>query len=158
MPDYRAFLRIRHPSIDPAEISEALGLEAEHAWAAGSARTAAGGGRARSAHPDTFWIAELTRPGWERATFLAGLRAPGRAGEGARLPLELFLFAQLRQLQGKGEFLRRLAAEGGELVLQVALPAMPEFCLELGPGLLRSAGDLGLGLSLESGAELDAGD
>ena len=36
--EFALALRIRHPSIEPAQITEALGIGPQHAWKAGDAR------------------------------------------------------------------------------------------------------------------------
>jgi hypothetical protein len=152
MSPYTAFLRIRHPSIDPAELTAALGLEPAHAWAAGSAREATGGGPARGAHPDTYWLAPLGDPGWERSTLATGPRTHFFWPPRQALPLETFLLAQLRLLLPKRELLLRLAAEGGSVEVALTLAAGSGLGLELAAPLLRSFAELGVGLSIEISA------
>jgi hypothetical protein len=155
MSPYTAFLRIRHPSIDPAALTAALGLEPAHAWAAGSAREASGGGPARGAHPDTYWIAPLGDAGWERSALPTGPRSQYFWPPRQALPLETFLLAQLRLLLPNRALLQRLAADGGSAEVALNLSAGPGLGVELAPSLLRAFADLGVGLSIEisAGAE-----
>src|SRR5689334_19158398 len=53
---FQVSLRVRHPSLDPAEISKALELEPEHCFGAGEPRHE--GGR-RGVHPQTYWLAPV---------------------------------------------------------------------------------------------------
>ncbi|HYM36188.1 MAG TPA: hypothetical protein VET48_12365, partial [Steroidobacteraceae bacterium] len=50
------FLRIKHPSIDPQEITEVLGLQPEHATKAGLETSAKGVKRLFS---ESYWLAHL---------------------------------------------------------------------------------------------------
>ena len=50
------FLRVKHPTLDPAEITEALGIEPEHAVHAGPAASRSG---VQRLHSETYWLARL---------------------------------------------------------------------------------------------------
>ena len=53
------FLRIKHPSLDPATISNAIGIEPEHAVRAGESISAKG---KPALHSESYWIAQLSTP------------------------------------------------------------------------------------------------
>jgi len=150
MRSYAAFLRIRHPSIDPDELSHELGLAPAHAWAAGSARRAAGGG-ATVARPDTYWIAELNPGAWDPASLARAL--PFAWPVRGPVPLELVLFAQLRLLRPKRVFLKRLIDEGGQIDIALTLDTASDDSMELSASALRAFAELGIGLSIELGTE-----
>jgi len=150
MTTYTAFLRIRHPSIDPAEVTSTLGLDPVHAWAAGSAREAAPGDRTRGEHPDTYWLAPLGDAYWHHPA--AGATAgAGRAfwPPSRSVPLEAFLLAESRQLIAHRAFFARLKSEGATCELAVTLNTEERWGLDLPPALLRSLAELNVGFSLE---------
>ena len=150
MTTYTAFLRVRHPSIDPGEITRELGLAPAHAWAAGSPR---GAGAERGAHTESYWFAPLGESIWPRAA-AAGTLA-GSAGQAmstalqAALPLEAFLLAQIRQLTPHRSFFARLSTEGGRCELAVTLGAHDRWSIELPSSLLRSLAALDISITLE---------
>jgi hypothetical protein len=142
-------LRVRHPSLDPAEISQALELEPEHCFKAGERR---GPGDRPGAHPQTYWLApvdaESLRRGGEPslldpavleefadqvlserglsadkvAEVARNFRVAGEAFGGSQL--EGLLFGLLARLNLRQEFLARIQKEGGDVsVLVVAHPA-----------------------------------
>ena len=161
MSSYTAFLRVRHPSMDPAELSRTLGLAPVHAWAAGSARASGSGEGGRGQHPDTYWLAPLGDAGWNPPK---GGEAGGVAGGKffwpplQALPLESFLLSQLRLLVPHKAFFARLKAEGASCEVSVALAADERWEVDLPPSLLRSLADLNIGITIEvsADAELEA--
>jgi hypothetical protein len=54
------FLRIKHPSMDPADITAAFGIEPEHTVHAGPAASRSG---ARRLHSESYWLARLQSQG-----------------------------------------------------------------------------------------------
>jgi Domain of unknown function (DUF4279) len=150
MNTYTAFLRVRHPSIDPGEITRVLGLEPAHAWAAGSPRGEAAA--ARGAHAESYWFAPLGESIWSRP---GGdderVRVAGQPWQLASqmLPLETFLLALLRQLAPHQRFFARLHTEGGSCELAVTLSASDRFSIELPAGLLRSLAALDMSITLD---------
>jgi len=139
---FEVSLRIRHPSLDPAEISKALELEPEHCFKAGEPRQE--GGR-RGVHPHTYWLAPVDmaqlRQGdpaflkyfedpaaekWEisaekaAAAELSFRQAAERHGS---FQLEGLLFSLLARLNLRQEFIARVQSEGGDIsVLVMADP------------------------------------
>ena len=152
MNTYTAFLRIRHPSIDPGEITRVLGLQPAHAWAAGSPR---GESAARGAHAESYWFAPLGEAIWPREGE-AAVAGP-QAGESwsfpsATLPLEAFLLSRIRMLAAHRGFLARLSTEGGSCELAVTLSARERLSVELPPGLLRALAELDIAITLDVSA------
>ena len=158
MSSYTAFLRVRHPSMDPAELSSTLGLAPVHAWAAGSARASDTGDGGRGKHPDTYWLAPLGDAGWHKSK--AGEAAGADAGKFfwpplQALPLEAFLLSQLRLLVPHKAFFARLKAEGASCEVSVALAADERWEVDLPPTLLRALADLNIGITIEVSAEAE---
>jgi hypothetical protein len=145
---YTAFLRVRHPSIDPGEITRVLGLEPAHAWAAGSPRGEAA--TARGAHAESYWFAPLGESIWSQQ---AGNdeREAGQPWQfpSQTLPLETFLLTLMRQLAPHQRFFARLHTEGGSCELAVTLSASDRFSIELPAGLLRSLAALDMSITLD---------
>jgi hypothetical protein len=149
MNTYTAFLRIRHPSIDPGEITRVLGLEPAHAWAAGSPRAESA---ARGTHAESYWFAPLGEAIWPREGGPAVAGPP--AGESwpfpsATLPLEAVLLSRIRLLTAHRGFFARLSTEGGSCELVVTLNARERFSVELPAGLLRSLAELDIAITLD---------
>ncbi len=159
MTPYTAFLRVRHPSIDPALVTTTLGLTPIHAWAAGSVREAVGAEGARGRHSDSYWLAPLGDAAWQPARSPAAVTAAA-IGKGVwpltrALPLEAFLLGQLRLLMPNKAFFARLKDEGAACELAVTLSPDERWNVDLPPALLRSLADLNIGLSIEVNAESD---
>ena len=150
MNTYTAFLRVRHPSIDPGEITRVLGLQPAHAWAAGSPRGEPAA--ARGAHTESYWFAPLGESIWPR---LGGDAVPAHgAGPASQFPsqspsLEAFLHAQIRLLAPHRRFFARIGSEGGSCELAVTLSARDRCSIELPPALLRSLGALDIAITLD---------
>ena len=150
MNSYTAFLRVRHPSLDPGEITRVLGLEPAHAWAAGSPRGEPAA--ARGAHLQSYWFAPLGEAIWPRAADGAALaHGEGPPWPSATLPLDAFLLAQLRLLAPHQRFFARISTEGGSCELAVTLSARDRLSIELPPGLLRSLAALEIAITLDVG-------
>ena len=57
--EFTVSLRIRHPTIDPATISAALGIEPQHTWRAGQPRCDPAGAELGGTHHDSYWMGRL---------------------------------------------------------------------------------------------------
>lgn len=149
---FQVSLRVRHPSLDPAEISKALELEPEHCFKAGEPRHE--GGR-RGTHPQTYWLAPVDMeqllqgdPSFLKYFEDQALEHSGAAAEKAAAvelsfrqaaarqgssQLEGLIFSLLARLNLRQEFLARVQREGGDIsVLVLADPgAVRNFNLSL---------------------------
>jgi hypothetical protein len=56
---FQLSLRIKHPSMDPADISKELGIEPEHSFRAGQPRHSKSGLGAAAVHASSYWLAPL---------------------------------------------------------------------------------------------------
>ncbi len=136
MSDYEFMmsLRIRHPRIDPAEITRALGIEAQHTWRAGDRRRDSTGGEIGGTHRESYWMGHLmTKPELARDN----------------VSVESEIMHALGTLRRCFDFLETLKAEGGSAELHVSLYAREEFRLEFLPESLGLLGRLGLAVALE---------
>lgn len=127
-------LRIRHPSIDPQEISVALELEPEHFFKAGETRTPRAKGQIAGRHTQSYWLAPVTAKSWSdqiEPSFLAAIAArhPGwesalpeeewrKAIQGLRDEnVEAVLLYFLMRLGLRQTFLQRVQTDGGDVSL-----------------------------------------
>lgn len=61
---FRISLRVHHPSIDPEQITEALGIKPKHFWKAGEPRQTPTGAPLAGFRLDTYWTAEIAAGRW----------------------------------------------------------------------------------------------
>jgi hypothetical protein len=141
-------IRVRHPSIDPQEISAALGLEPEHFFKAGEARTPRAKGQIAGCHTQSYWLAPVTAKTWSEQLepgFLAAIAArnPGwksnvreeqwrKAIQGLRDEnVEAVLLYFLMRLNSHQAFLQRIQADGGDvsLILLIERESAADFTL-----------------------------
>jgi Domain of unknown function (DUF4279) len=132
--EFTMSLRIRHPHIDPAEITRNLGMEPQHTWQSGEPRRDPAGGEIGGQYRESYWMGRLmTRP--ELASDHVGVESE-----------ILRILAQLRRSFG---FLEILKAEGAVAELHVSIFAREEFRLEFLPESLSMLGRLGLTVAFE---------
>jgi hypothetical protein len=127
-------LRVRHPAIEPSEITQALGVEPQHTWKAGDSRVGSSGKPLEGAYRESYWMGRL-------------MNEPQLASE--RVSVEAVLLQTLTQLRRSQDFLARLSAEGGVSELHISMVARSNFQLELSAQALTLISRLGLGITLE---------
>lgn len=125
---YAMTLRARHPSVDPAILTETLKLDPAHTWKAGEPRLSQTGTPLGGRHRDSYWSAPL----------------PGQLVGGTSVPLEHFMSTQLLQLARHREFLSALQADGGEISLLVEIAPLANSVLTLSSTLSRRLADLNI--------------
>ncbi|HEX7418186.1 MAG TPA: DUF4279 domain-containing protein [Steroidobacteraceae bacterium] len=125
--EFTVSLRIRHPSLDPAEITRGLEMEPKNAWKAGAPRRTPGDEPLHGTYRETYWSAPLGEDSWRRSSPIA---------------LEPFLLNHLRLLGVHADFLKQLITDGGSCELFVGLAGRGEFGLEMPPSLLRLLADV----------------
>jgi Domain of unknown function (DUF4279) len=139
--DFTVSLRIRHPTIDPAEITRTLGIEPQHSWKAGESRRAAQGQRLEGSYRESYWIGEFRE-------LDAGLRGV--------VATEAVLLQAVVLLRRSQPFLTRLQSEGATVDLFVEVVGSTEFTLGLSPQLLSLLSKAGLAVVLNVHAEAQA--
>ena len=125
---YAISIRVRHPTLDPALLTQTLHLEPLHCWQAGEPRRSATGAALGGEHRESYWSAPL----------------PGGGMGAAAFPLELFLGSQLVQLNRHREFLSRLQAEGAQISLLIELSPVENAVLTLSTSVSRKLADLNI--------------
>jgi hypothetical protein len=175
---FQLSLHVRHPSVDPEEISRELSLEAVECFRAGEPRQSRSGLAATAVHGETYWAAVVDPMGWSAPTTLAR-RMPAQELMGALLPQEAKV---LRARFGLDEaettpgslgwgivlichcltvrhhrFLAQLRGQGGSLTLLAAIQAEALVGLRITPEMGRQLHDLGLTVKIELAGSRDAG-
>ena len=128
---YSISLRLHHPSIDPAEITQALGLKPKRAWKAGDTRQTPKGMPLEGIYRESYWYTDLIQDG-------------EHSSEGTLIEEYLDYFA--KQLAPSRDFFARIRSEGGRVELSIGLYNDRNFGFELPPSLLSAAADIGLSL------------
>lgn len=141
-------LRVRHPSMDPEEISAALEREPEHCFRAGDFRNARAGGQSPGQHTQSYWLAPVTAESWNvpiEPEFLAAIaekhsdRILGASAEDLQAAtrnlrsrsVESVLLHFLQRLSSHQPFLQRIRSEGGDvsLLMLVERESVSDFTL-----------------------------
>ena len=129
-------LRVRHPSIDPSRITEALGQQPKRAWQAGALRATAKGDPLAGTYDDTYWTSGSLRRGeWK---------------PGSRSPETLYgaIEALLSDLAGHKRFFQDIRSGGGSVVFSVGWFLDGDTGGVFDHDLLRRMGDFGIDLML----------
>ena len=132
--EFTMSLAIRHPDIDPAQITRELGLQPGHVWRRGEQRTDDAGMALGGNHRDSYWLCEITP-------------RPKFSGEQVRVESELSRV--LKTLQKSIAFLQNLHHGGGATELLVTVFARGDFRIELLPEESSLLGRIGLSLIVE---------
>jgi hypothetical protein len=166
---YQLSLHVRHPSVDPEEVSRELGLEATESFRAGDPRHSRSGVAATAVHVETYWVAVLDPMVWSAPATVARRFSPLAGGE---LPHEAkVLRARFGLEEGEvltpgslgwgialvcycmkvryGGFLARLREQGGSLTLLAAVEPGALVGLRITPELGRQLHDLGLTVKID---------
>jgi hypothetical protein len=131
--EFTASLRMRHPRIDPAAITQTLGIKPQHTWQSGTPRVGPEGESLEGLYRESYWMARL-------------METPRLSGQ---VSVEAVLRETLANLRRSQAFLERIQAEGGVTELHVSLFARANFSLELPAATLALLGRLGVGVAFD---------
>jgi hypothetical protein len=155
---FQLLLRIKHPTIDPAEITRELQMAPEHIAAAGSSVSAAG---KKCLHSESYWLVELPTPsiddilgrGGEPLSLVA--RKLSTLSKETQLRLsqafglsEFHLLAQLRKFEAHSVFFKQINETNGSVTLILQRPNR-NGPFTVTPGLARRLADLNIGLEID---------
>jgi Domain of unknown function (DUF4279) len=132
--EFTLSLRIRHPSVEPAEITRNLGIEPQHTWRAGDPRRDVAGSEINGTYRESYWMGRL-------------MAKPELAAD--QVGVESEVLRTLALLRRSFGFFVTLKAEGGVAELHVSIFAREEFSLEFLPESLSLLGRLGLTVAIE---------
>jgi hypothetical protein len=151
---FQLSLRIRHPSMDPAEISKQLRIEPEHAFRAGQPRRSKSGVAPAAIHTESYWLAPLNPASWFGSpSFAEPLRLAITqehidAAIARNLTGALGLCAA-RFNKAHAALLHTIRSEGGETSLLVTISPTAVSTFSLPPQISRMFGELGITLEFE---------
>jgi len=178
---YQLSLHVRHPSVDPEEISRELGLEAIESFRAGDPRQSRSGVAATAVHGETYWAAVLDPMVWSAPAtvarrlsrvdvtqqFLATLLPQEAKVLRARFGMEegeamtpgslgwgIVLVGHCLAVR-HSPFLARLRKQGGSLTLLAAVQPEALVGLRITPELGRQLHELGLTVKIELASSSD---
>jgi len=163
IPPFEISLRIRHPSIDPAQISRELRLQPEHCFKAGEPRESSSGSPLTSVHAESYWLASLDSVTAAATSSPSGAIAAigGISEERARMAREKWNAATQMSLgmaldalvvaflRPHAEFIRRLQAEEGQMSLLIELSMHQLSGFTLSPQFTRVLSDLGISVEFD---------
>jgi hypothetical protein len=144
--DFSIALRIRHPSIDPAEITRRLGIDPQHAWRAGEPRQVDGDDAGSALHRETYWVGLLPSPPLGPSPWSPRVEESLRRA--ANLPQGSLYFTLLQMKRSAG-FWREFADQGGTVECLLQVHKADRFQLDLSQALLLALVDLRITLSIE---------
>ena len=127
-------LRIRHPSIEPSQITQTLGLQPQHTWRAGDERKDSAGGSAGGTYRESYWMCELM---------------PQPALSADHVGVESELLRALGTLRRSFDFLQSVNDGGGVAEIYVSVFARDEFRIELLSEVCALLGRLGITMAIE---------
>jgi hypothetical protein len=143
----RIHLRIKHPDLDPDEITQKLSMSPEHTLEAGRSGSSA-------LHADCYWIAPLhfamlDEPGAGGAPRQSISRDASIAQVSAlqMMPHESIVGFALRQLQSHQSFFQRVHDDGGTATLLITTDDPGSMTID--PALARKLADMSLALELD---------
>ena len=152
---FQLSLRIRHPSLDPVELSRELDIEATHCFRAGEPRASRSG--IASVHPESYWLGALNTANWPVDLSFPGARrllaAQERIGMVATRTLGWALSLSTRFFTAHAATLRRIGAEGGQVSLLITAPVSAVSGFSLAPAVSHVFSDLGITLEFEFNAD-----
>jgi hypothetical protein len=152
------FLRVKHPTIDPKEITERLELTPEYANMAGAAVSASG---VKKLYSESYWLASIPIPSWKdlaakvvhdadlpSRSILLRPKLPSMRLAHAAGTHDALMMMWLRTIETRSAFVKKIVDEGGSvtLVMQRADRNTP---LSFGPALLRCLADLEIGIEID---------
>ena len=152
---FRLALRVRHPSMDPTELSRAFRIEPEYAYRAGSKRPSRSNLTAPSVHSDSYWLGELAPTAQLLHLSFAGVQQVAQRQQTAprsNLTCNLTWALALtcaRVLKTQADLLRRIRAEGGDVTLLVTICSDELASFSLLPEATRLFGELGVSIEFE---------
>lgn len=126
---FQLSLHVRHPSVDPAEISRELGLAATESFRAGEPRESRSGVAATTVHGETYWVALIDPMLWsapatvaQRLSRIAGAQSPVKSGsEVTRQFLAALLPQEAKVLRARFGFEEGETGTTGSLGWAIAL-------------------------------------
>jgi hypothetical protein len=151
---FQLSLRIKHPSMEPADISRELGIEPEHSFRAGQPRHSKSGVAPATVHTESYWLAPLSPASWFGSVPFEPLpnvlisQNMIDAAVARNLAWALGLSAT-RFHKAHTALLQTIRSEGGEISLLVTISPTAMNSFSLPPQVSRMFGEMGRTLEFE---------
>ncbi|HEX5048226.1 MAG TPA: hypothetical protein VFX89_13990 [Gammaproteobacteria bacterium] len=156
--EHSVVLRLRHPNVDPREITHRLGITPQYAWRAGEPRRVDAGDEESAdvlqtaAYRESCWVAVLSgaSPLSELVERIARF-APRAVGTQLQMapPVSAELYLTLYKMKRTAAFWQEFVAQGGTIDCLVQIVGAERFQLEMTPALLALCAELRLTLRIE---------
>jgi hypothetical protein len=149
---FQLSLRIRHPSLDPADISREFGMEPQHCFRAGDPRPSRSNLTPPTTYAESYWLGALDPAEWPASISFPDdprLEMRERLGVVAASSLGWALSFSTRFFGAHAALLRRIRAEGGQVTLLATVPVGGVAGFSLSPEVSRVFGDLGIAIEFE---------
>jgi len=153
--DFSIALRIRHPSIDPAEVTRRLGIDPQHAWRAGEPRHLDDDDAGSAVHRETYWVGLLPPPRFFGPPSPWSVRVEESLRRAVALPQGSLYFTLLK-MKREASFWREFADAGGTVECLLQVHKADRFQLDLSQALLLALVELRITLSIEVDGALRA--
>ena len=127
-------LSIKHPSIDPAVITDRLCMSPKRQWRVGEQRSTPKGKVLPGINKESFWVVGLH---------------PGARLSSESVSLEQFVAKANSRFVQHREFLRELVSGGGYLEYFIGWFGGENFGASLEPGLMAATADLGIAIGFD---------
>jgi len=156
--DFSIAFRIRHPHIDPAEVSRQLEIEPQHAWRAGEPRRREPGEMGSAAYRETYWVGLLHGPQPLAGMLPELLLSESRLGPiGLATPAvrtepvhpQITLYFTLLKMKRAASFWRTFTDQGGTVECLLQVHTTEGFQLEMSQALMLMLVELKVALSIE---------
>jgi len=149
--DFSIALRVRHPSMDPDEITRQLGIAPQHAWRAGEPRAIEDGEVGSAFHRETYWVGLLPSRPWNPMLPIvpAGMSRIVAAAKNAATHPQVALYFTLLKMKRAAGFWREFADQGGTVECLLQVHQAERFQLDLSQALLLALVELKITLSIE---------
>jgi len=152
--DYSVVLRLRHPDVDPEEITRRLGIEPQYVWRAGEPRRLESGEEDRGVYRESCWVAVLSTPSPLSVlmqTIGVGRLDPRAVGAQLKVapPATAELYILLYKMKRTTAFWQEFVAQGGTIDCLLQVVGAERFQLEMSPALLTLCAELRLTLAIE---------
>ena len=132
--EFAMSLGVRHPDIDPAQITRALGLQPGHVWRKGEERRDQAGAALGGSHHASYWFCEIS---------------PRPRFTDERIRVESELDRVLNMLRRSVGFMQELHRGGGATELFVTVFARGDLRLEVSPETAALLGRMGVSVTVE---------
>lgn len=156
--EHSVVLRLRHPDVDPREITRRLDITPQYAWRAGEPRRVEAGDDEHGdvlqtfAYRESCWVAVLSgaSPLNELVERIARF-APRAVGAQLRVnpPAAAELYLALYKMKRTAAFWQEFVAQGGTIDCLIQVAGGERFQLEMSPALLALCVELRVSLTIE---------